>query len=210
MIKIRDFEIDAVIFDMDGTLLDSLSVWTNLAQSFLESKGIEFSSDLCERIKAMSVQESAVFLKNELNAADSPEEIVNGVREKLIRFYAGEARFKDGAYEFLEKLKEAGVKMCICTANDEKLAHLALKANNAEKFFSDIICMGKHDSKGYDKCLEKLGAKKETCMVFEDAYYATKTAKEAGYKVCGVYDRHEKENIKPFCDIYINSFDEIL
>ncbi len=210
MIKIKDFEIDAAIFDMDGTLLDSLSVWTDLAQTFLESKGVEFSSELCEKMKAMSIQESAVFLKNELEVCDSSEEIINGVRESLIKFYAGEAKFKEGAYEFLEKLKEAGVKMCICTANDEKLAYLALKANKAEGFFSDIICMGKHNPKAYDTCLDVLNAKKETCMVFEDAYYATKTAKEAGYKVCGVYDKHEKEDIKPFCDIYIDSFNEIL
>lgn len=208
--------IKGAIFDIDGTLLDSMPIWENAGARYLARLGIEAKPDLKERLDALSLPEGASYMQEEYNLSVSTEDILEGVNQVVQDFYYKEAAMKPGAYTLVKRLKANGVKLIIATATDAKMAKAALIRNGIwEDFAGMITCeeagAGKTSPTIFELARQRLETKKEETWVFEDSLYAVKTAKEAGFSVCSIYDAYSRANmeaIKACSDIYVKDFSE--
>ena len=185
--------ICGAIFDADGTLLDSMPIWSGVGSGYLRTMGIEAREDLDERFKEISLYQSAVLLKEEYALPMTLEEIGAGINKMVDHLYADSVPLKPGVEALLEGLKERGVKMCVATASEAYQIRMALKRCGVEHYFEDVIsCVdvghGKDEPDVFYAALETLGTKKEETFVFEDAVYSVRTAHAEGFPAVGVYD----------------------
>lgn len=212
MIMIHD--IKGAIFDIDGTLLDSMMIWKDAGVRYLASLGVRARPDLTKQLNALSMPEGAAYMKREYALLLSPEEIIQGVNQVVEEFYLKEAPLKPGVKHFLDFLSEKGVKMIVSTALDLQIAQSVLQRTGILSYFSGIVTCeeagaGKTKPNVFFLAKEKLGAPREATWVFEDSLYAVRTAKEAGFPVCAVYDEYsdaDQEQIQGLADIYLESF----
>ncbi len=207
--------IKGIIFDFDGTLFDSMGIWETAGANYLASLGIQPEENLHKKLKVMTLLQSAEYLKDKYAIPLSIEEIVAGENKTVEDFYFFHALPKEHVINFLSSLKEKGVKMCIATASVQYQVEVALKRCGMLKYFDAIftcsaVGCGKDVPYIYEHARKFMELEKSETAVFEDAYYAAKTAKDAGYFVVGIYDKYEKqiENLKNIADVYINSFSE--
>ena len=198
------------IFDLDGTILDSMAIWETYGTSYLRSKGCECESELDEMFRAFSLRDAAIYCKNVLKSEMTVEEVMADINKVAENFYFYQVPLKEGVKEYLENLKKDGVKLCIATATDRHMTEAALKRNGIYELFEFIMTCtevgaGKKEPLIFRKALEKLGTSKEETVIFEDAIHAVETAKKDGFKVFVIYDKFEKhpEEIKALADKYM-------
>ncbi len=208
--------IDGAIFDLDGTLLDSMFIWDTIGEEYLRSRGMEPREDLKETFKNMSIQQAARYYQTEYGLAGSEAEIIGGINRMIARYYVEEVQPKQGAARFLYDLKRRGVAMCVATATDRYLVEAALKRTGLDVYFQKIftcteIGHGKDEPDIFDSALALLGTKKENTWVFEDALYAIRTAKAAGFPVAAVFDRFERNPVavRQTADLYLERYGEM-
>ena len=208
-------KIKGAIFDLDGTLFDSMFIWETIGEDYLRSLGIEPREQFNEKFRDMSLYQAACYYKNEYGVSGTPEEIMDDVNKVIEHFYFDQVLPKKGVPEFLERLKLEGVKMCVATATDKHLVQAALQRSKLLNYFGEIftctsVGCGKDEPHIYNMSLEFLRTQKNETIIFEDALYAIKTAKNAGYIVCAVYDKYarEQETIKTLADYYLKDFTE--
>ena len=202
--------IRGAIFDVDGTLLDSMFIWDTIGETYLRSIGYEPREKLNEVFKNMSLFQAARYYRTEYGVTLSIDEIMNGVNAMLERYYRFEVPLKPGVAELLERLRQNGVRLCIATATDRHLVEAALDRCGVLSCFGEIFTCnevghGKDEPDIFEEALRFLGTRKEETLVFDDALYAVRTAKEAGFPVVAVYDSHEKEQdkVRLLADIYL-------
>lgn len=208
--------VDGIIFDMDGTLLDSMHIWRGSGANYLLSLGKTPEPDLNDILRTKSLAQGAQYLISRYGLEKTQQEVIDGINRLIADFYINEAQPKPGVKEFLEQMSARGVKMCIATLTDYKLSQLALKRCGLLPYFNKILTCyeigcSKDNPAIYNAALKILDTKREYTYVFEDALYAAKTAKEAGFNVVGVYDNSSKDHqqqLKALCDIYIESFEQ--
>ncbi len=206
-------KLTGAIFDMDGTIMDSMAIWHNAGNNYLLQKGITPKEDLNQKFLNMSIVDSAEFYIKEYGIKKTSQEIIDEINQMVENFYFTKAKLKDGIYEMLIEMKAKGIKMAVATATDKHLVVETLKRNNVYGLFDCIytcteVGADKNVPKIYDTALKTLGTDKETTFVFEDALHAITTAKNSGYTVVGVediYAKNNKEKIKALCDIYIDN-----
>ena len=185
------------IFDMDGTLIDSMIFWKNLASEYLSSKGVQrIPADILERIKPMTMSESAALFQQEFGLAGDPEAEMNDMMDA---HYRNDIPLKPGVKKYLQMLHSSGVHMCVASATAEHLMESCLSRLGARDCFEfllscETVGAGKRNPLVYHVSAERLGAAPREIAVYEDALYAVKTAKEAGYYVVGVYDDSAAQN----------------
>lgn len=210
-------KISGVIFDMDGTILDSMKIWDTVASDYLLSLGKTPREGLRETLWPMSLMQAAEYMRESYDISFSPEEIVEGIDSIIEDFYENTAPAKHGALELLEMLNLKGVKMVLATATNRKLVEGALRRTGMLKYFIEILTCGevgfsKKEPEIFLKAHERLNTPKEETYVFEDALFAIQTAKNAGFKVVAVSDESSKHcagEIRALADIYVDSLDEI-
>lgn len=209
--------ITGAIFDVDGTLLDSMGVWQGLAERYLMSKGIEPEKGLSEKLKTFTVSQAADYYRERYHLKLETAEIIRETNLIISDYYRNQASLKPGVGGFLEFLKKNGVKMCVATATDRELIVPALKRNGIDGYFSGMFCgddvkTGKDSPEIFMKALELLGTDIESTWVFEDALHAAETARSAGFKVAGIYDCHTTQNpllLRQTAHVYLKSFEEL-
>lgn len=205
-------KITGAIFDMDGTLLNSMDYWATVADEYLVSVGITPRNSTCETFLENGIKAWYELCQNEYSLPASFEEAKKGVYAIMNEKYETCVEIKPGALDMLTSLKEHGVKMCLATATDRKTVEFILNRLNISHFFSRIftsgeVGVGKREPKIYNVALEYLGTDKETTYVFEDAIYAIKTAYNNGFKVVGVYDKNvfaTEDEVKAHCHVYLD------
>lgn len=207
--------IKGAIFDLDGTLLDSMSIWDSIGEDYLRSVGYEPKEDLRETLKTFSLYQSACYFKSKFGVTLPVNKMMNGVSKMVEKYYAEEVLIKSGVAEFLKQLNQNGVKMCIATVTDKHLAETALKRCGVDKYFSEIFtCNSVGHSKEepviYREALKHLGTGKNDTVVFEDTLFSLQTAKADGFITAAVYDIHEdrQEEIKSLADFYIDDYSD--
>lgn len=205
------------IFDMDGTLLDSIPYWARLASGYLADCQIEDTEGVDEALSLMSLDEGAAYLKERYAMERSVEEISQDFHDRIARNYAEDMELKPGAEAYLEHLKRQGIRMCLATASAVTLGRPALERTGILPYFDFMLdCgmtrVGKTSPDIYLLAAEKFGASPEECAVFEDAGFALRTAKKAGFRTIAVYEASEAdvETVKQYSDRYIRDFAELL
>jgi HAD superfamily hydrolase (TIGR01509 family) len=210
-------DIKGAIFDMDGTLIDSMWVWDKIDVDYLKTKGFDLPSDLRKAIEHLTMRETALYFKERFGIQDTIEEIYAKWNDMAFYEYSTTIRLKDGAKEYLNFLKNKNIKLAIATSNSRLLAEAALKNNDIYEYFDaiitgDDIMVSKASPDIYILAAEKIGLSPRECAVYEDILIAIKSAKSAGMKVVGIHDdfsQGDMENIMEVADHYINQYDEI-
>ncbi len=207
--------IKGAIFDLDGTILDSMFVWDTIGEDYLRSLGKEPKENLKETFKTFSLEQAAHYYKENYGVALPVSEIISGVNKMVEKYYTDSIPLKSGVEMFLEKFKEKGIKMCIATVTDKHLVESALERLGIRNYFSEIFTCtsvghGKEEPHIYREAQKHLGTSKSETVVFEDALYSLKTAKSDGFITAGVFDAHEEnqEELKNLSDCYIEDYSD--
>lgn len=209
--------LQSAIFDMDGTLLDSMPMWQELGVSLLGRFGVEADAELQERLKPMTLRQGAAYCWETYHLEPTVEELVALLEQRVDHFYHNEVQAKPGVARFLSLLKMEGVWMYVATATDRHLAEAALRHAGIDGFFRGLVTSaevgsGKDNPEIFERAMRRLRSNKKDTVVFEDSLHAIRTAKAAGFRVAGVYDASseaQQEEIRSLADYYIRSFDEM-
>lgn len=208
---------DAVIFDLDGTVVDSMWMWEAIDIEYLARFGIGLPPDLQKKISGMSFSETAVYFKETFGIPDSLEKIKADWNEMAMEKYCREVPLKPGVLEFLKDLKKRGMKTGIATSNSKELALAVLDVLGLADYFDEVhmsceVKTGKPAPDIYLLVAGYLGVEPERCLVFEDIPEGIQAGKAAGMRVCGVEDAFSadyREEKKALADYYITHYDEI-
>ena len=189
--------LKGAIWDLDGTLLDSMSAWDHVGENYLRSQGIEPEPDLDEAIAAMSLHQAADYFIEHYGVKQTHDELIKGAVAIVDDFYRYDAQLKPHVAELLAQLHQTGVKMCIATATERSLVEAALERCGVLQYFSEIftcssVGAGKDEPTIYREAMKFLGTDRSSTMVFEDSLHALTTAKNDGFYVTAVYDDHEE------------------
>ncbi|MBE6931152.1 MAG: HAD family phosphatase [Ruminococcaceae bacterium] len=208
--------IKGAIFDADGTLLDSMSLWDHIGEDYLKSLGITPCENLAQTFREMSLEQSAAYYRTHYGVTLPVHEIIDGINSLIARYYREEVPLKPGCAAFLRELLIRGVRMCVATATDAALIDAALTRCGVRDCFSSILCCtdigaGKDRPDIYEAALGVLGTTKESTLVFEDALHALKTSKSAGFLTVGVYDPSEpgQTELRAAADWYLSDWHHV-
>ena len=189
-----------------------MSIWDTIGADYLRSIGYIPRENLNEIFKNMSLLQAAEYYRNEYGVTLRVEEIMSGVNAMLEQFYQYEAPLKPGAAELLARLRQNRVKLCIATATDRYLVEAALARCGVLSYFGEIFTCngvghGKDEPHIFEAALRFLGTERAETVVFDDALYAIRTAKEAGFPIAAVYDTHEKSQteVRALSDFYLEN-----
>lgn len=207
-------DIEAVIFDLDGSLVDSMWIWKDIDIAYLGRYGIECPADLQASIEGMSFSETAVYFKERFHIPESLDEIKQTWNDMAREMYLNKVPFKTGVPEFLDICKQKGIKLGIATSNSRELVEELAKVRGLKDYF-DCIMTACEVSKGkpapdiYMAVAKQLNVNPANCLVFEDIVPGIMAGKSAGMQVCAVedeysvYQRADKEKL---ADYYIEDF----
>lgn len=210
-------DIKAAIFDLDGTLVDSMWIWEKIDIDYLQLKGFELPEGIRDDIAHLSFEETAVYFKKRFNIEESIEEIMEDWHNMALEEYTHSVKLKSGAKDFLNLLRANNIKIALATSNSTTLLEIALKNNGIYEYF-DVITTTNEVSRGKDfpdvylLTAQKLNVDPSNCIVFEDILPAVMGAKAAGMKVIGVLDKaaaHQWKDILNTADRTIENFIEL-
>lgn len=207
-------DIKAVIFDLDGTIVDSMWIWKEIDIQYLAKWDIGLPEDLQKEIEGMSFTETAIYFKETFNLPDSIEKIKNEWNAMALDFYRNRISLKDGIAEFIELLKSMDIKIGLGTSNSRELASEVLRKHDIYKHFDTIrtsceVEKGKPHPDVFLKAAEDLNVKPHECIVFEDTYAGVLAAKRAGMRVIAISDELSLPYKKEICDLaesYIENY----
>ena len=187
------------IFDMDGTLVDSMPFWSNLAGEFLQDHGLPQPDEAQqEALKTMTMTESSSYLVNTFALPCTPQQAAEDMNRRMAEHYRNDVPLKPGVREYLMQLKASGVQMCVASATSQPLSEDCLERLGVAELFSfllscEVVGAGKNRPDVYDTAAKRMGAAPEETAVYEDALLAVDTARAAGYYVVGVKDESGKD-----------------
>jgi len=210
----------AVIFDMDGTLIDSMYAWRGVYREYIRNKGFATPEKIVG-VPEYPVGWAAKLLKDQLEALEPPvsyEEAVEDMYRLVDGHYANDAEARPGAIDFVKRLKERGCLVAVATATPLRYANTALNRLGFEGLFdlvlsNEEIGLGKNDEDYFLRVADRLGVEKEECLIVEDAAYSIRTAKKAGFAVLAIEDYYawrEKDEIAALADRYIACYADVL
>ncbi|MBQ7559218.1 MAG: HAD family phosphatase [Synergistaceae bacterium] len=200
----------AIIFDADGTILDSMYIWHELGGRYLRSIDVEPERNLAEILYPLSLEQGCVYLKERYALEQTLPEIREGIVRIIQDFYIDEVGLKAGVRDFLQSMLEKNIPMVIATSGDRTLLNAALERNGIAGYFNAIFTCSeletnKHEPKIYLECAKFFGLEPYNIAVFEDSLFALETAKAAGFITFGVEDDsniNDRERIIEVADFY--------
>lgn len=210
-------DMDAVIFDLDGTLADSMWVWTDIDEKFFASRGISIPDTLQQEIEGMSFTETARYFINTFDLPETEDELTQLWNHMALQRYADDVKLKSGALDFLKYLKKNNIRTGIATSNSRLLLDVFLYKNQLKQYFdalttSDEVKKGKPAPDVYLHTSRKLRTKPNRCFVLEDLPGGLQAGINAGMTVCGIDDEYSvflQEEKKKMADYYVSDFYEL-
>ena len=173
---------EGAIFDVDGTILNSMEIWEEAGRMYLESKNIRISTiqryeEIRGNFRTMTIGEAARYCRETFGIEDSQEKIVDDINNVVEEYYFFKAKPKNNVIEFLDCLQNMGIPMTVATATDRYLVEKALKNNKMHDYFKGIytcseVGLGKSSPEIYLRAAEHMRTEPEKTVVFEDVIYA--------------------------------------
>lgn len=209
-----EHHVSAAIFDLDGTLLDSMGVWGKIDTLFLEKRGFVPSEEYVSTIAAMSLTEAAEHTIHHFQLEESVISVLKEWDHMATQEYTYDVELLPHTLEYLKELQKKGIKLAVATGLTQKLYEPVLKRLGIYDWF-DVICSvsevgtGKTTPAVFDLTIQKLGVPSSECIIFDDLLVAVKSAKETGARVYGVYDSYSKSDqteIEKIADGYVLDF----
>lgn len=206
------------IFDVDGTILDSMQVWYKVTTNFFEMHNLVLTEEKAASYKEMTLDESLPQINEEFNLGMTNDEILEEFRQLIIHEYAFNIQLKPNIDIYLKKLHDSGVKIAVATSGYEGMCKSAFKRLGILKYidayaFSSEVGVNKGNPDIYLLAAERIGLKPQDCTVYEDIVLGLETARKAGFKTCAIYDdtnSYETQRLKQVSDRYITGWEELL
>lgn len=206
-----------LIFDLDGTLLDSMPAWNHLLDNMLLQRGITPPADLLDRTKTLGLENATDMVLKEFGLKDDPTVVYQMFQTEMEFQYCNTIPLKAGVKAFLDAMY-GKFPMAIATATSRALVEKVLEHHKLNDYFQHITTVaeagiGKHDPKVFLMTAEKLNLSANDCVVFEDSLTAVRSAKQAGFATVAIYEAsnlHEQNALKAEADLYINNFSKIV
>lgn len=210
--------MQAAIFDLDGTLLDSMPVWDDVGPDYLRAQGITPPEGLREKLKTMSFRISAEYFVKEFSLNASVDDLMAYWKDAVAHHYHSTIELKPFVIEYLQQLQARGIRMCVATATDRQLAEAALNRLGILKYFEFVITV---DEVGKSKefpdifleAARRLDCPPNECVVFEDSLHALLTLQETEFSGWGVHDASagaDLDKVKEISDRFVWSFAELI
>ena len=211
-------DIEAVLFDLDGSLVDSMWIWRDIDIEYLGKFGIPLPEKLQADIEGMIFTETAAYFKERFQIPDSVEQMKEDWNRMAWDKYTHQVPLKKGAREFVEHCQENGIKLGIATSNSRELVENVISVHGLMDYFDNIVTAcevdkGKPAPDVYLEAAKRCGAAPEKCLVFEDIVPGIMAGKSAGMKVCAVedaYSRHQDAEKKRLSDYFITDYSDIV
>ncbi|MBR2321781.1 MAG: HAD family phosphatase [Clostridia bacterium] len=206
------------IFDLDGTLVDSMPVGIGIVLGFLDEKGISYPDDIVTTLTPLGYKGSAQYIADHLPGGYDAEKIYEHFKAETLRAYGETIPLKANVKETLEKLKAQGCRLNVLTASPQLLTDICMKRLRVYDLFEnvwsiDTFGMSKADEAIYVEATRRLGVTPEECIMADDNLNVLKTAKKVGMATVGVYDESSKdvmEEMRQVADKYVMDFAELV
>lgn len=208
--------IRGAIFDVDGTLLDSMYLWDRVGDDYLRGKGITPLPDMEERVRTMSMMQIAQYCQEAYGMTEPAQQIIDEINGMVLEKYRNEVQPKPGVKALLSMLREKGVALAVATASDRCLIEEALERTGLLPYFDVFLTCsevgaGKDSPAIFYAACKAMGTRPEETVLFEDSLYSMKTAKKEGFLVAAVFDEsaaEETEEIRQLADWYVQTPEE--
>jgi len=209
---------EGAIFDLDGTLVDSMWVWEKIDLDFLGQRGLTVPDNIGKVTEGMSFTETAAYFKETFQLKESIQEIKELWIRMAVDYYSHEVLLKEGAMELLKHFKNSGMKIGLATSCSRELLTAVLQQHKLEAYFDTIVTScevskGKPNPDVYLKAAERLSIDPLKAIAFEDTVAGVMAAKAAGMTAVGLYDEashNHQEELRSIADIYVQSLTEII
>lgn len=206
-----------VIFDCDGTLVDSMAAWRALEEDLAARAGREFTREDADALTVRTIPECGEYVHEKFGLGNSPADVERMIDEFMFDFYSTKAELRPGVRAFVEALAACGVHMTVASSTPKPLLDAGLAHVGLSGFLDAIVsvdCVGKskREPAVYDHARSIMGTELRFTWGFEDALYAVQTLSRAGYPVVGVYDDDlagTYEDLATHADMAIRSFEEL-
>lgn len=210
--------VKAMIFDMDGTLMDSMWIWPDIDDYYVKKYDLVLPDDFHTAIEGKAYRETAQYFIDVLHMSMDVEAIMKEWTQLAYERYKNDVFLKPGAKELLKYGKEKGIVFGIATSNGRSLVDMVLKERNIQQYFQSVrtsceVGKGKPSPDVYLKVSEDIGVSPENCLVFEDVPMGILAGKRAGMRVCAIYDKFSEkkdQQKKELADYYIRDFRDVM
>ena len=206
----------AFIFDMDGCLLDSIGFWHDAEQRLLDMVGITLTKVERDHLNELTLEEAGVWFHEEFGVLDDPESVAKAVIEFMLESYRTVVEANPGVYEFINTLHEQGAPMCVLSSSPQSFLQAGLTRTDLKQFFPDELIFSadgtgltKRNPSTFEFVCEKLGNALEDTWLFDDSWYACRTAQELGMHVVGSFSTDEcgtHEELSRYSEFVIDDF----
>jgi len=206
-----------VIFDMDGTLVSSMPFWNKCYEKVVKGRCAVYPDDLVEVLTPMGIRKGSEYIHS-LGHEKSAQEIYDEIQDIMTYEYIHNIPLKPYAMEYILKLKNQGVKMCVLSASTQTMVNACTKGKGIAEYMefvlaSETLNMTKSQPEIFKVIADKMELNVEDIMVIDDSIYVLEAAKKAGASSCGIYDDEWKDmvdDVKKMADKYIYSFEELI
>ena len=206
-----------VIFDCDGTLIDSMEVWHGIDAMLAERSQVEFTREDQDYLTGATLEECAEYSHKKLGIGESPQHVWDMIHEEMRDYYENRATLKPGVMEFVKGLHEAGIPMSVASSTSADLLEAGMRSTGLDKymravFSTDHVNKPKREPDIYHAARDAMGTDIGSTWGVEDAVYALRTLNDAGYRTLGIYDSDiagTVDELNAEADRVITSFEEL-
>lgn len=214
--------VTGVIFDCDGTLLDSMGAWLAAQNELAHRVGVDLNAEDVDIICALTIPETGDFMHKKFGLGSSGQEVVEMINELMLEYYRTKTQARPGALDFVKELNARGVRCSVASSTPTALLKIGLEEAGFTLYLDTIVSVdeagaSKRKPAVYDLSRERMGTRKQSTWVFEDAVYALRTLKSAGYRSVGIYDNDISGTLDELsiadiviCDFFDLNIDEFI
>jgi len=209
--------IQGAIFDLDGTLLDSMHLWVGTGARYAQSIGLSPTAEDRDAMNGMMLDDMSAYILDHFSVSLTQQQLIDGINKSVEYGYFHEVQPKPTTFDVLNQLSAMGVRMCLATATERYLTEAVLRRTGLSRYFDRIFTAGEYHTTKYrpeifHMARKWLGTPLESTYVFEDTYASIRGAKDGGYKVIAVEDRWaepRREEIQALADIYLKQLGDL-